>query len=90
MVNLNKWGIYPNFGVKNAEISLRKISKKKARISIVPKNGKSILLYRNVEKPFSFKKKKFVHTIVGNYSIGTSKKRNVLITQGFQIIVEKF
>ncbi len=89
MTSLNKWGIYPNFNLKHAEISLRKESKKKVKFAIVPKNGKSIPLYRKFEQPFSFKGKKLTHSTIGKYTIGKSKKRYMLITQGFQIIVEK-
>ena len=89
MPHLNQWGIYPNFKVKNAKISYNKASKKTATFAIVPKNGKSIPLYHKFDQPFSFKGKKLTHTIRGKYTIGTNKKRNVLLTQGFQIIVEK-
>ena len=88
-MNLDKWGIVPNFKPKYAELSLRKYTKKNAKMSVIPKNGKSIPLTRKSDKPFDFKKKKFTHTIIGNYSIAKNRKRNVLLTNGFQVIIEK-
>lgn len=90
MVNLNKWGIYPNFKPKDAEITFRKYSKEKAKFAVIPKNGKSIPLNRKSEQPFDFSnKKKYTHTIVGNFSFGQTKKRRIMMTTGFQIIVSK-
>ena len=89
MAHLNQWGIYPNFNIKHAVISYNKVSKKNAKFAIVPKNSKSIPLYRKADTPFVFKGKKFTHTIKGKYTIGKNKKRHVLLTQGFQIVVEK-
>lgn len=89
MAHLNKWGIFINFNIKHAVVSYSKISKRIAKFAIVPKNGKSIILTRKAETPFDFKSKKFKHTIKGNYTIGTNKKRKTMLTQGFQILVEK-
>jgi hypothetical protein len=89
MPHLNQWGIFPNFNIKHAIISYNKVSKKIAKFAIVPKNMNSIPLKRNAETAFDFKSKKFTHTIKGNYTIGTNKKRKTILTQGFQILVEK-
>jgi len=89
MISLSTWGIYPNFNIKHAEISSKKLSKKIVKFAIIPKNGKSIPLYKKFDNPFSFKGKKLTQTIRGKYTIGKNKKRHVLLTQGFQIIVEK-
>jgi len=89
MAHLNQWGIYLNFNIKHAVVSYNKISKRYAKFAIVPKNSKSIPLNRKADTPFDFKSKKFIHTIKGNYTIGTSKKRKMMLTQGFQILVEK-
>ena len=90
MTSLNKWGIYPNFNVSRyAKITSRKLSKKIVKFAVIPKNGRSIPLYRKFEQPFSFKGKKLTQTIRGKYTIGKNKKRHILLTQGFQIIVEK-
>lgn len=89
MAHLNQWGIFLNFNIKHAIVSYTKVSKKNAKFAIVPKNGKSIILNRKAETPFDFKSKKFTHTIKGNYTIGISKKRKTMLTQGFQIVVEK-
>ena len=89
MVNLKKWGITPNFKPKYAEIIIHVYTKKKARFSIMPKNGKSFPLNKKANLPFVFKGKKLTHIVRGNYTIGTNGKRVVLITNGFQVIVEK-
>ena len=89
MAHLNQWGIFLNFNIKHAVVSYNKVSKRNAKFAIVPKNGKSIILNRKAETPFDFKTKKFKHTIKGNYTIGRNKKRKVMLTSGFQIIVEK-
>jgi len=89
MVNLNKWGIEPNFKPKHVIIRVNNYGKKKARFAIIPKNGKSFPLSKKTKHPFKFKKKKIIHTIIGSYSIGTSGKRNILLTSGFQVVAEK-
>lgn len=89
MVNLDRWGITPNFKSKDGIISLIKYSKKKARLSIIPKNGKSIPLFRKAETVFKFNQKKFRHTTMGSYSFSRNKKRRTLLTQGFQVVIEK-
>ena len=89
MVNLEKWGIYLNFKPKYANISLTKYSKKRARVNIAPKNGKSIPLFRKADKIFKSKQKKFRHTTMGAYTFANNGKRKILMTQGFQIIIEK-
>jgi hypothetical protein len=89
MAHLNQWGIFLNFNIKHAVVSYKKTSKKNATFAIVPKNGVSIPLYKKADTPFDFKTKKFTHTIKGHYTIGTNKKRKVMLTSGFQIVVEK-
>jgi len=69
--------------------SIRKYSKKKARIVITPKNGKTIPLYKNAETAYETKQKKFTINIIGNYSIINNEKRKAILTQGLQFIVEK-
>jgi len=89
MAHLNQWGIFLNFNIKHAKVSYNKISKRYAKFAIVPKNGKSIILKRKADTPFDFKTKRFIHTIKGSFTIGTNKKRKIMLTQGFQILVEK-
>lgn len=90
MVNLNKWGIYPNFKPKDAEIKFLQYSKKEAKFSVIPKNGKSILLNKKAEQPFDFSNKaKYTHKIIGHFSLSQAKKRKVILTSGFRIIVSK-
>ena len=88
-MNLNKWGIEPNFKPKHAIIKVNNKSKKNAKFAIIPKNGKSFPLSKKAKHPFKFKKKKYTYTIIGSYTIGTGGKRNILLTSGFQLIVAK-
>ncbi len=89
MVNLDKWGITPNFKSKHVEIKLKKYNKKKARLLIVPKNGRNFPLAKKKKLPFKFSGKKLTHKLIGNYSLAQNGKRNILMTSGLQIIVEK-
>nr|BDI55219.1 MAG: hypothetical protein [uncultured archaeon] len=89
MVNLNKWGIHPNFKPKHVDISFKKYTKKKAKMSVIPKNGRSFPLFKKAGHPFEFKGKKLTHTITGNFSLGQAGKRKICITDGFQIIILK-
>jgi len=91
MVNLKKWGITPNFTPKEAIIKIKNMGKKKARFSIVPKNKRSILLNKKATTAFKFKKKKFIHNIIGQFSFGTIRngKRTILVSQGFTVMAEK-
>ena len=89
MVNLGKWGITPNFKPKHVQVRMTKYSKNKARILIIPKNGRSFPLTKKNKIAFTFKKKKFTHKVVGNSSLAQMGKKSVLVTQGLQVIVEK-
>ena len=91
MVNLKKWGIIPNFTPKEAIIKQKICEKNKASFSIVPKNGRSILLNKKAKTGLKFKGKKLNHRIIGQFSFGTIRngKRTILVSQGFTVIAEK-
>jgi len=89
MVNLDKWGITPNFKAKHVNVRLTKYSKKKARLIVSPKNGSTIPLFKNKKVPFKFSGKKLTHILSGNFTITQNGKRELLLTSGLKVIIEK-
>ncbi|KKN15260.1 hypothetical protein LCGC14_0987790 [marine sediment metagenome] len=89
MVNLDKWGITPNFKAKHVNVRLTKYNKKKVRLTISPKNGNSIPLFKKKKVPFKFSGKKLTHILSGAYTLAQSGKRQILLTSGLKVIIEK-
>jgi len=89
MVNLDKWNMSLNFKPKHVNIKFTKYSKKKARLIVSPKNGNSFPLNKKRKTPFNFKGKKITHKVVGSYTLAQSGKRQILLTTGLHVNMEK-